>query len=84
MNFFSVSKFNNSFTIVQNIERLRSLYSKFNYSLIIPIQEKDKFEKIFKNKIYHNVKIITENQIISLEEFKGIYDLIIKKNKFKV
>ena len=84
MHFFSVSKFNNAFTILQNIERLKSFYKKFNYSLVIPSQDKDKFEKIFKSKSFCQLKLIPETEIISLEEFRSIYELIVNENQFNI
>ena len=79
LNICQVSLKGNIPTINENISEFKKHYSNFKIFIICPKKEK----KFFRKKInYKFSKIINEEDIISLKEFKKISNKYFKKNMY--
>ena len=77
LNICQVSLDGNLPIILQNIKNFKKFYDNVNFFIIVP----SRYFNIFKEKIYSdNINIISEDDIISLEEFKKISNEYFKKN----
>ena len=84
-NICQVSLSGNIPIINENMNNFENFYEKNFFYIIVPNKDKKLFKKKIKKK---NVKIITENSIISFSKFKKISNKYLKHSriikKFKI